>query len=140
MLLLLLEDFRETSLVLLDWDESRDEFGVRKVWRRRRLWRGRWRVMLVLCPGRNERGVFNECGVGTYYCCRVVLARQDIFTSKTTGLLGPYGFMEISVDGYDDPPNGRHRSGQKRWFAPGNPRAARLWLSSVYQVPKFVYE
>ena len=92
------------------------------------------------CLRRNECGGFNECGFGTYYCCRVVLARRDRFTSKTTGLLGPYGFMEISVDGYDDPPNGRHRSGQKRWFAPGNPRAARLWLSSVYQVPKFVYE
>jgi hypothetical protein len=50
-MLLLLDDFLETSLVLLDGVESRDEFGVRKVWRRRRLWRGRWRVMLVLGLG-----------------------------------------------------------------------------------------
>jgi hypothetical protein len=37
------------------------------------------------CLRRNECGGFNECGFGTYYCCRVVLARQDRFTSKTTG-------------------------------------------------------
>ena len=45
MLLLLLEDFLDMSL---DGVESRDEFGVRMFWRRRRLWRGRWRVMLAL--------------------------------------------------------------------------------------------
>lgn len=61
-------------LKALDGVESRDEVGdapgVRRVWRRRRLWRGRWIAIL-----RIRR--INECVVDTYYYCNVVLARQD---------------------------------------------------------------